>query len=179
MELVAILRVLLRHRVLVVLGALLAVAAGAALMLQGKTSTGVVTVRVQVRAPESRTVNLESDVARTLAARASLLADLLATESVRSATERDAGVPPGELAISTPAMGAFPTVPVPIAVRARQAAARAASPTRSRSRPGPTSRSSPCAPRRRTSPAPSGSSMRPRRAWSGSSASARPGRRRC
>jgi hypothetical protein len=122
MEFVGVLRVLQRHRLLVALGVLAAVAAGAGFLLQGDRTTETAAARLLIRAPASPTVNLDTEAARTLANRVSLLADLMATDGARAVTARGAGVRPDELAVSTPAMTVMPTVAVPIAVGARQAA---------------------------------------------------------
>ena len=132
MELVDILRVLARHRLALVLGLLLAAVAGVAVQYRVTISPPALGERVstsssaQARllldAPEEPPiVDLDSGVATTLALRAGLLADLLATDRVRAGIARRIGVAPSELAVLGPA-GDPPTIRVPLAVAAADAA---------------------------------------------------------
>jgi len=122
-EVVQLLKVLLRRRLLVAIGAVLAVCVGAYLLYSAREQTsGSASARVLIDAPNSPSANLESEVAVTLPARASLLADLMTTEAARAATARAAGLDRDELAVLGPAALAAPTVPVALAVRASEAA---------------------------------------------------------
>jgi hypothetical protein len=123
LEIVGVLRILLRHRHAVAAGALLAGCLGAFLLYSARPhTTGYAASRVLINAPHAPATDLDSEVAGTLAPRASLVADLMATESARTATALGAGIEPSQVAIFGPAAGAAPTVPVQLAVRATEAA---------------------------------------------------------
>lgn len=132
MELIDVLRVLARHRLALVVGLLVAIAAGLAvqyrvslspLALSERVSTTTTAqTRLLLDAPDKPSaVDLDPGVADTLGLRAGLLADLLATDAVREEIARDSGVPPSELAVLPPA-SASPSLPVPLAVAAVEAA---------------------------------------------------------
>ncbi len=132
MELVDVLRVLARHRLALAAGLLVAIAAGLAvqyhislspLALSDRvTTTTTAQTRLLLDAPDKPSaVDLDAGVADTLGLRAGLLADLLATNAVREDIARDSGVPEAELAVLPPA-SASPSLPVPLAVAAAEAA---------------------------------------------------------
>ena len=137
MEYIGILRVLLRHWVLVGLGIvgaiLLAVAINTqALPLPGPMSTetspsAAASARLLVDARIEPSLDLKSTAAETLGLRAGLLADLLTTRSAQREVARAAGVAPQDLTIIGPAMD-LPPVKVPLAVAATAAALETTSP---------------------------------------------------
>jgi hypothetical protein len=127
MELVALLRALWRRRIIVLAGILVAVGAGY-LATQGATSRrGVASLRVIVDTPKSQIVEIAPEGADTLAWRASLLGDLMASDTLREAIARRMSVPPGDLAVTAPYLS-VPEVPNPLARRALDAAAAPAQP---------------------------------------------------
>ena len=122
MELVRGVRVLLLHRRAVAIGALVSCCLTAFLLYSSREqTTGYASARVVINAPNAPATDIKSDVAGTLAPRASLLADLMTTEAARAATARAADLRTSELAIVGPAALAPPTVPVQLAVRATEA----------------------------------------------------------
>ena len=123
MEIVHLLQILLRRRLWVAVGAVLAAFVGAFLLHSAREqTTASASARVLIDASNSPTANLGSEVVGTLAPRASLLADLMTTEAARAATARGAGLDPDQLAVLGPSALAGPTVPVALAVRASEAA---------------------------------------------------------
>jgi hypothetical protein len=129
MELLDLLSVLLRHRLAVVLAATLSLLAGVAVVGHVTLSP----LSVQSRHEESTfaisraliaartSLQPQQQITDTINIRASLLGDLLTTDASTSEIERRAGLRPGTLAVYGPSMGA-PTLPVPIAVNATEAA---------------------------------------------------------
>ena len=99
MEVVAVLRLLWRRRLLVVLGALLA--AGAGLLVGGSPvpDSGFAATRVAIDTPRSQLVTAAPLGSDSLPWRATLLATLLGTESARERVARDAGIRTDELAM--------------------------------------------------------------------------------
>lgn len=137
MELVNILSVLLRHRLLVGAGACLGALIGLFALysvslsppglVSRQQTAGVAATRVLVDAPHSVSVNAESEQADTLPIRAILLADLMAADRARVAIARAAGVPVRDLLVTGPAVGPPPAV-TPLAGRAAVAAATTSQP---------------------------------------------------
>lgn len=132
MELIDILRVLARHRIALALGLVPAAIVGLAVQYQVTLSPFALSERVststtaQTRllldAPEEPpTVDLDSGVADTVGLRAGLLADLMATEAGRKTIANRSGIDPSDLAVLPPASAA-PTLRVPLAVAAADAA---------------------------------------------------------
>jgi hypothetical protein len=132
MEIVAILRLLRRHRAFVATGLVLSVLVALALsyhlsLMPPKLGSrqqvsGVATARVIIAARTQPAFDLKSQLTDTLGTRATLLADLLSTDSVRATIARTAGLEPGQVAVVTPAMGP-PPVGIALAVSATEAAA--------------------------------------------------------
>ena len=86
-----------------------------------KTAT-TAQMRLLLDAPEQPpAADLDSGVAETLGLRAGLMADLLATDSIRAEIARGSGIAPAELAMLPPASAA-PSLPVTLAVAATEAA---------------------------------------------------------
>jgi hypothetical protein len=118
MELVSILRVLIRKRVMVGLAALASIALALATVYAPASSplafgsstdpTGRATARVLVDMPASLLVNEPGIRADTAATRALLLADLARTAPVKETIARSAGLRPDELHIVTPSISAAP-----------------------------------------------------------------------
>ncbi len=122
MELADIGSVLRRHRILVAVGALLAVLAAAQLSgaianvrgAAGAPPAGQALIQVQVdtRSPLAATVGL--DAAETIAQRTVLLADLMGKDSTVAAIAHQAGVAAGGLYVQTPVLlpvSEFQTLP--------------------------------------------------------------------
>lgn len=138
MECVSILRVLVRRRLLVALGAVAAALLTAALYMQApflparltggtETTSHAASTRLLLDARSEPTLDLNSAVAETLGLRAGLLADLLTTDTARAEVAKGIGIGADQLAIIGPAMGP-PTLPVPLAVRASDASRTAKEP---------------------------------------------------
>lgn len=131
MEFIGILRVLWRRRLLVALGAAFAVLVGLALAfrvsllppgVQSKAAPSTVaSARVLISAPGDRAIDLESEVAETIALRAQLLADLLMTDEMHAALARDARLKPQQFAVLGPSAGP-PPIQVTTAVLSADAA---------------------------------------------------------
>jgi hypothetical protein len=120
-ELLAILRVLWRRRVLVALGAVAAIAVG--LMVAGGvvTRAGVAFTRVVLDTPDSQLIHPSPKGADTLEWRAALLANLLSSRPMKQEIARDLGIPADRLLVIEPLLST-PTVPTPLAAAALDAA---------------------------------------------------------
>ena len=120
MEAITILRELWRLRYLVFLGAILALAI--ALMTAYRISlappklesrqyhVGAASARVLIDTPDSQVVDLNPKGADVLSARATLLANLMASTPVKAVIARDAGVPANQLVAVAPS-STGPTAP--------------------------------------------------------------------
>jgi hypothetical protein len=137
MEIISILRVLRRFRLLVAAGAALSILV--ALMMAYQVSflppslaskqrtSGVATARVIIAARTQPAFDLKSHITDTLGTRAALLADLLSNEDLRARIARGAGLKPDEVAVLTPVWGA-PTIDIALPVSATEAASLAYEP---------------------------------------------------
>ena len=135
MEIVGILRVLGRHRVLVALGAVPAVLIALNLVFQVSltppglasraTASGSATARVFLAGRDEPSADLGTQVTDSLGARSVLLADLLATDSTRTSIARAARVP--AVAVMSPATGQ-PPLQLPLGLDATKAALLATEP---------------------------------------------------
>jgi len=122
-ELVAILQALWRRKLLVLVGVVLAAAVGALLFTRpAAKNSAVAQTRVVLDTPKSQVVDASPSGADTLAWRAGLLADLMATEPVTKKIARELGVPHGDLAVVNPALEA-PEAPSSLPKNAAKAAA--------------------------------------------------------
>ena len=133
MESIIILRELWRLRLLVILGALLAVMCAVlvsyrvslpSLKLESRQyHVGIASARMLIDTPASQVVDLNPKGADTLNSRASLLANLMVSTPVKSIIARDAGVPADRLiAIAPTAPGSGgPTVPTTLSQKASEA----------------------------------------------------------
>jgi hypothetical protein len=133
MESIIILRELWRLRLLVILGALLALfcavlvsyrVSPASLKLESRQyHVGVASARMLIDTPASQVVDLNPKGADTLNSRASLLANLMVSTPVKSIIARDAGVQPDRLiAIAPTAPGSGgPSVPTTLSQKAAEA----------------------------------------------------------
>jgi hypothetical protein len=131
MELVGMLRVLARRRLLVTPGLALATFAALTVLFHVSlappsltaraTSSGVATTQLLLAAPHGGSYDLDSRIGDTIPARATLVADLAASDVAKARIAGLAGVDAGALAVFGPASGA-PAVPVPIAAEATTAA---------------------------------------------------------
>jgi hypothetical protein len=132
MEIVDILGVLARRKLALAVILVLSILAGVAIqyrvsmspfgLSERMTTTHGAQARVLLDAPEEPpTVDLDSGVAETLALRAGLLGDLMASEAVRATIAARAGIDGDELAVVPPSAGP-PSLPVPLAVAASDAA---------------------------------------------------------
>ena len=160
MELLPILRLIWRRRIL--LGAGLVVSVALALGLGGppKSSSALAWTRVNLDTPTSQLVNSAPGGADTLPWRASFLIHLMATDATQKRLAQSLHVRPDEVAVVDPALG-VPIVPASIPTAASDAAGITVAPyvltltlttrrsRRSRSRP-----QRPIAPGRNGSPPP-------------------------
>jgi hypothetical protein len=133
MESIIILRELWRLRLLVILGALLALFCAVlvsyrvslpSLKLESRQyHVGIASARMLIDTPASQVVDLNPKGADTLNSRASLLANLMVSTPVKSIIARDAGVQPDRLiAIAPTAPGSGgPTVPTTLSQKASEA----------------------------------------------------------
>jgi hypothetical protein len=139
-ELIGILRVLRRHRILAALGIVPALLAGltvlyhVALMppkLESRATTvGTASARVLLGAHEQPTPHLEASMNESLGTRGLILADLMATDDTRARIARGAGLPSKDaVAVYGPSNGA-PPVAVPLATKATEAAGLSSEPYR-------------------------------------------------
>jgi hypothetical protein len=131
MEIVSILRVLRRHRILVALG--VALTAFLVLTMSYRVSflrpslaskqqtSGLASARVILAARTQPAFDLESQITDTLGTRAALLSDLLSSDNVRARIARGAGLQPSQLAVLTPVWGP-PAIDVALPVSATEAA---------------------------------------------------------
>jgi hypothetical protein len=136
-EIVDILRVLLRARLLVVAGALPAIVVGIFAGFQislappkiesRREVTGVAVARLQVDTAPSAVTNARSQDIGVLGTQARLLADFMATDEVKARVARIAAIPVAKLVVIGPSM-LEPIVPSPLAKRASEAAATAREP---------------------------------------------------
>jgi hypothetical protein len=134
MEIVSIIRILRRRWLLLLPGVALAVLVALSVLYRvsllppglaaREQSSGLASVRMLLSANERPAFDLESRIAATLTARASLVADLAATNTASAHIAARARIDPAQLVILGPAAGA-PAVPVPIATDATEAAAGA------------------------------------------------------
>jgi hypothetical protein len=127
MELVAFLQVLRRHRILVVLGALLAI--GIALtMAMGKPSRfGVASARVVLDTKESQLLNADTPGADTLVFRAAMLADMVTGPPWTTGIARDMRIPADQLLVVAPHL-TVPETATPLTDLASEAAAETPEP---------------------------------------------------
>lgn len=121
MELVALLRVLWRLRLVVALGGVVAVGLGF-MATKGATHLGVATTRVLLDTPTSQTVDATPPGVSTLQWRAGLLSDLMATDEMRLSIARAMGIDGDSLVVSAPYMS-MPAVAIPLPRVALDAAA--------------------------------------------------------
>jgi hypothetical protein len=136
-EIVDILRVLLRARLLVLVGALLAVLAGllaayhVSIAPPGITSrqtvTGLGVTRLQLDTDPALVTNARSQDIAVLGTQARLIADLMASARVKAEIARDTGIAGAKLLVIGPSM-LEPVVPSPLAKRASEVAAAAREP---------------------------------------------------
>jgi hypothetical protein len=120
-ELVAILRVLWAHRILVALGAVVAIAAGLMVARGETTSVGVASTRIVLDTPDSQLLLPVTKGADSLGWRAALLANLTASQSVREDIADEVGIRPDRLVVIEPLL-TTPTVRTALAPRALEAA---------------------------------------------------------
>ena len=129
MELVGIMRLLLAHRKLLVVGVVLAVLVSVAAnrRVGPTTSSGTAVERVLIGPADAVATNRATMPTETLVMRTKLLADLMSADRVRERITADAHIRPGQLAVKGPAT-MLPLEQVPLAVRATQAAAATGKP---------------------------------------------------
>jgi hypothetical protein len=137
MEIVSILKVLERHRLLVALGAALTILIALSLaykvsflppsLASKQQTSGIATARVIIAARTQPAFDLESEITDTLGTRAALLADLLSADAVRARIARGAGLKPDEVAVLTPVWGP-PTIDIALPLSATEAASLAYEP---------------------------------------------------
>jgi hypothetical protein len=106
MELIAVLRILGRHRILVALGVALAILIAAAMLARAHTArVAEASQSLLMSTPDATVLDTTSKIAATLPDRATLLADLMMSEGARDRVARRARVSPSQLAIRGPAVG--------------------------------------------------------------------------
>ena len=130
MEIVGVLRALVRHRALLATGIVVALVLGVLSFIELSSSQrdlNVSTARVLIDARTTPSTDLESSVADTLGLRAGIVADLMSTRGARAEIARAAGVDVDELAVFGPSMDA-PALLLPLAVAATEAAAEVREP---------------------------------------------------
>jgi hypothetical protein len=121
-ELVVVLRALWRHRILVVLGIVAATAVGLMVASEKRSRSEIASARVVLDTPRSQLVNAEAKGSETLGWRASLLADLMSTQAVRTRIARDMQVPADSIVVVSPDL-AVPAKPTPLSELGLDAAA--------------------------------------------------------
>src|SRR3954453_12867158 len=131
MEVVTFLRVLTRRKLLLIVGLVLAIVAGAAgagLIPPGHpgvaSSHGVALVRVLIDTEQPMVASAAAKGADSILPRALLLGDELATHDRAAAIAREAGLKPTDLSVVDPSY-AFPAVPNELPLRATTAAGEA------------------------------------------------------
>ena len=122
MELVALLRVLWRHRILVVVGGVVAIGMGLMLTKGPTTISGVASMRVRLDTPASELLDANPDGAETLGWRAQLLGDVMTTDAMRLRIAHDMGANANDVVLATPAQSVAP-IPLSLPVAALDAAA--------------------------------------------------------
>lgn len=127
MELVALLRLLWRHRWLVALG-LVAAAALSLVLAPGRSETfAVASGRVVVDTPDSQLLSAEPEGTDTLPWRAAMLAELVGSDSVKRQIARDVEVPAQSVVVVAPHL-TVPEAATPLSVSALEAAGAASQP---------------------------------------------------
>lgn len=127
MELVALFRMLWRFRAAVVVGGLLSLMLGFMAVRGTPSRLGVASLRVAVDTPSSETVAADPPGASSLAWRAALSADLMATATIRQRIAKQMNVDSEKLAVTAPSLS-IPMVPTPLPVAASKAAGTVAEP---------------------------------------------------
>ena len=121
MELIALLQALWRHRILVVVGLILAVAVG--LKVGGENApTGVASARVLLDTPDSQLLNSDSPGAETLGWRASMLAELVSSREATTQIARELHIRPDRVVVMSRALNVAPK-PSPLSDLGLEAAA--------------------------------------------------------
>jgi hypothetical protein len=126
MELVAFLRVLWRHRLVVALGALVAIGIGVIVARGPVTHTGAATRNMLLDTPTSELVDADPLGADSLGWRATFLANLMSSDAVRLRVAGEMRVPADSLVITVPSQS-IPPIPLSLPVKALDAAATSAS----------------------------------------------------
>jgi hypothetical protein len=121
MELVALLRILWRHRIAVAVGAVVAVMVGLLVLRSDRTQLGVASMRVILDTPQSQTLDVVPEGVTTLEWRTGLYADLMADKASRERIAHDMGIEVDELVVRSPALSA-PLVSIPLPQAALDAA---------------------------------------------------------
>jgi hypothetical protein len=129
MEFASIFDVLVRYRRLVVLGLVPALLAGAVIGLRGPAGgssnrvgeTVSASARVLLQGPDSLPVDLNPKASDSVAARARMIGDLMASDAARTDIARRAGLALAQLTVVTPTSGTVED-PVPIGIEGAAAA---------------------------------------------------------
>jgi hypothetical protein len=125
MELLSVLRVLLRHGRLLAAGAVVAALAGLALAgwlpIAGDRSTGAAQARVLIDTARPLAADAVAQRVDTIGIRTALLAELMAGDRMRTVMTRAAGLRDDELTVVVPSMGS-PQIATPMPDRAASAA---------------------------------------------------------
>jgi hypothetical protein len=127
MELFATFALLWRHRLLLVIGAVVAVAVGWKAMQGETTRFSVATARVVLDTPTSQVADTAPIGADTLTSRAAVLADLAQTDALRHRIAERMRIKPDELIVKAPYLST-PRVATPLPEKALEAAFAAEAP---------------------------------------------------
>lgn len=122
MELVALLRLLWRNRLVVAAGVVVAMGVGFLFSKGATTRLGVASTRVVLDTPASQLIDVEPSGADTLGWRAALLADLMGGDAGRPRIAAAMRVPADKIAVVAPYLST-PVKVTPLSVRALEAAA--------------------------------------------------------
>lgn len=120
MGLVGLFRVLWRRRILVAVGALLAIAAAVVGVQRGAGAapTASSLTKVLIDTPQSLVADAQAHGAGTIYTRARLVGGLIVDDEAKAEIARRAGLQPSELAILGPGAAAPPTIVTPLAEQA-------------------------------------------------------------
>jgi hypothetical protein len=127
MEILPLLRILWRRRLLVALGMVAALALGFVAGGGPKATSGVAKARVVLDTPTSQLIQNDPAGAQTLPWRARLIAHLTATEATKARLAARLGIAPDQLAVVDPAL-ATPDAPASLPKAAAEAAATIGAP---------------------------------------------------
>ena len=127
MEIVALLRILWRRRLVVLVGLVLAFSIGLRMASATPTTSGIAWTTAVLDTKPSQVIAPASEGVETLGWRAELLGDLMLTEPSQRAIAKRLGLAPGDLAVIEPDLN-VPASPTALPRRASEAAGTVAAP---------------------------------------------------